>query len=450
MRFETVVVSVAILNLLTLGIYVVNSEGWMRWIGLFILVSGSVLFGFMWQSVRAYSNGRRGPRNDQESDLQEENLQGDGSSFPDVGPGRWERYFLRKHFYAFRRAATGPLLDTLPLQFYSEGGSPRMYHRFSPPEMPPADDITELMPLDALEYLEFLNSNPSPDSQNIFYWVKRLKAEVLKTDLPTKFGEGSFTTYGFFETGRYGSSDPDRVFGATVFIKSGIQAFIDFARSFWNIEIPEYLGSGRVVTIVKAGKYRFPLFFAEHEEIAHCGFPQPSRGTTTCKAATKAPGRVMSGFLTAKHVAGNSVGAVVPLECGHTGFVANAGEGGIDAAFIVCSSCTVTVGRSLDAKMHIAPWIDVAICTKSSGRIGAKVTAVSDTGGIYNHHQLPVRVLLSRHGSPGDSGALVVDEQTGEAVGIYVAAYMDQAGRAGGIAQGAFQVTEIMKLNLYE
>ena len=215
------------------------------------------------------------------------------------------------------------------------------------------------------------------------------------------------------------------------------------ARSFQRTERPtESAGA------IKVDGYEFPVVVRRILETPHQAVPSPSGGTGACWARSRINANPIGpGILTAKHVVGNVLGVPIMLSCGCTGRLDDVGPDGIDAA-LVTSSCS-RAGRQVMPRQLVAPWMDVYVEGESSGRRHTKVTAVSDTMGILNSASLPARVFLASAGRGGDSGAIVAEARSDDPVGIYMGGYSNPAGQVGGIAQHAYQVTQLMDMELY-
>jgi hypothetical protein len=120
---------------------------------------------------------------------------------------------------------------------------------------------------------------------------------------------------------------------------------------------------------------------------------------------------------------------------------------GIDAALV---STREIVGQcKLPVQQLVAPWADVEFVGAVSGINRTKIKQITDTRGIFGSSYLPCRVFLAKPGRRGDSGALVRDAVTKDAVGIYMGGLRDPAGTSEGIAQHMYQVQLIMDLELW-
>ncbi|MGH9893553.1 MAG: hypothetical protein ACREA0_16510 [bacterium] len=198
----------------------------------------------------------------------------------------------------------------------------------------------------------------------------------------------------------------------------------------------------------------------------HAPRVHPVDGTAACWARSCVTSQSPRGpgVLTAKHVltkaaeqrsalTPNSVtrapqaGDRFPLSNGRTGTILQVASEGIDAALID----TGERGQSarLPFETHVAPWTDIEFVGATACSHFTKITAVTDTRGIFNSPALPARVLLGAAGHPGDSGALVRRQHSGPAIAIYMGGYRDAAGGTGGIGQHLGQVTEVMDMEVY-
>ncbi|OPY72631.1 MAG: hypothetical protein A4E64_02890 [Syntrophorhabdus sp. PtaU1.Bin058] len=187
----------------------------------------------------------------------------------------------------------------------------------------------------------------------------------------------------------------------------------------------------------------FPVVVRPFIEIPHWPSIHLSLGRCGCWAETRmSSNSVGPGGLTAKHcVSGLTMGSKVPLTDGTWGTLLDIAPEGIDAAIVATGE---TPGSTiLKTEEFVTPYTDVEF-EGASGPVKTKITAVTDTFGILSSPVLPSRVALARSGAHGDSGAIVKSIPLGRAVGIYMGAYTDTAGRYGGLAQTAHQVALTM------
>jgi hypothetical protein len=191
---------------------------------------------------------------------------------------------------------------------------------------------------------------------------------------------------------------------------------------------------------IKFEEKSFPVVVRPFVGIPHSPSIHPSLGRCGCWATTRisSPSPVGPGGLTAKHcVLGLTKGSKVSLSNGTWGTLLDIAPEGIDAAIVDTGE---TAGNAtLQTEKFVTPYTDVEI-EGALGPVTTKITAVTDTFGILSSPDLPSRVALARSGAPGDSGAIVRSKSSGCAVGVYMGAYTDVAGRSGGLAQTAHQV----------
>ena len=188
----------------------------------------------------------------------------------------------------------------------------------------------------------------------------------------------------------------------------------------------------------------FPVVVRPFVAIPHSPSIHPSLGRCGCWAMTRisSASPVGPGGLTAKHcVLGLTKGSKVALSNGTWGTLLDIAPEGIDAAIVDTGE---TAGKTiLQTENFVTPYTDVEF-EGTLGPVTTKITAVTDTFGILGSPSLPSRVALAKSGSPGDSGAIVRSISSGYAVGVYMGAYTDAAGRPGGLAQTAHQVALTM------
>jgi hypothetical protein len=185
-------------------------------------------------------------------------------------------------------------------------------------------------------------------------------------------------------------------------------------------------------------------------EITEHAFPtgHPSGGTSTCWAKSrKSSSNPIQGILTAQHVVGSQIGANVIVGNSNEKVI-DVAPSCIDAALVSSSQPSFTT--SMNTVAAVAPWSNVEFTGAASRTLTTTVTATTDQLGILQSPEFPVRVILAHPGRPGDSGALVIDQNTGHGVGLYVAKAIDAANRPCGIAQHLEQVVQIMDMEVYK
>lgn len=245
-----------------------------------------------------------------------------------------------------------------------------------------------------------------------------------------------YKTFGFLENSG----------GRSEFGVSLIASFDESMADNNESDIVEYNG---VPKYVSYGEFRFPVIVLRIKEYLHNGISSPIGGLGTCYAQSKVSSKPLGpGILTAKHVVGNTIGTKIHLTCSCMGKVIDVAPDGIDAALVSCKCSRGGKTPILPIK-YVAPWMDVEFKDASLRKVATKVTSITDTKGIFGSSILPSRIFIAHAGKPGDSGALITEAGTNNAIGIYMGEFMDAAGQGGGIAQHAFQVTEIMDMELF-
>jgi hypothetical protein len=256
--------------------------------------------------------------------------------------------------------------------------------------------------------------------------------------LSKKIAGYKFTAFGFTDSSF-------TKFGVTVFAARDLGSDIE---SWESLVEPEYYETIGLPTNIQIDQHEFPVIIRRVSEYLH-NPANPQNGTGACYGKSKVSSRPLGpGILTAKHVVGSTIGTTIHLSCSCIGKVVDVAPDGIDAA-LVESPCSSQYSIRLNPMKHVAPWMDVTICTNTIS-ILTKIVAITDTRGIFNSAILPVRIFLAASARPGDSGALVSEQSTGEPVGIYMGEIMDASGQIGGIAQHAYQVAQIMDMELYK
>jgi hypothetical protein len=129
------------------------------------------------------------------------------------------------------------------------------------------------------------------------------------------------------------------------------------------------------------------------------------------------------------------------------GTILDLGPDGIDSVLIEPpASVKHQLITSLFVLNLVPQWTDVVL-TGTYSTVQTKITLVSDTRGSLSPY-IPARIFLAKHGTPGDSGALVSDSN-GNGIGIYMGTVVDMAGRAEGFCQHLGQAVHCMDLRLY-
>lgn len=324
---------------------------------------------------------------------------------------------------------------------------PRNYDIFTPDQMPDVGSLDELKTTYRFEYIDFLSTNPDRKKLRIFYWTKMLQSYIKEENLLIDPSYIQYITYGFFDTElkQDSFSENKKRFGIIVHIE------VPKAIMRHAVRILRDRNDYPTISTITIGIYKFPVFAHFVHETNHCMQINPKSGTLTCKAIPKITNpKIRLGFLTAKHVTVATVGKKVELSCGHTGRIADIGKEGIDASFVISHACKLKKGKPIPPKRLLTQYSDVEIIVKDRLPVKTKITSITETRNILNHHMIPARILLGKALSPGDSGALVIDSETREAVGIYIGMLEDEFGHTEGVAQNAFQVAATMNLDFYE
>ena len=292
-----------------------------------------------------------------------------------------------------------------------------------PPFPPPDDLVDEEIFRDTREYPEL--------DRRFIVWTEALSLSFHRDRLWRRVPGFRFAAYGFF--------DPEAEADAF-----GVIAYVDPAAPFEDREIG----------VVRVGKAQFPVrtrrwFFRPH---AFAG-PNPLYGTGACWAECGHLNNQI-GILTARHVFDDAAnlrlaqkGDVIVTAAGSSSLLEVA-PGVVDAA-VFAPPVQSSPGAPLKIEKYVAQWRDVTFDGAFSGSVQAKVTQVTDTRGIFHHH-LQAALILSYPGDPGDSGALVRYDPSGEGVGLYLGLLCGATGHAEGFAQNLFQAADSMRLALYE
>lgn len=216
---------------------------------------------------------------------------------------------------------------------------------------------------------------------------------------------------------------------------------------------------GPPVSELEVAGVRFPVFHRFTIEVPHA-LPNvhPRLGTAACWATSKKPPlRGRTGFLTVKHVLQTQaqplmLGSPIPLTTPNgqpqVGAVLDLGPDGIDAGLVEAPGWAPPVGglAPLACPHFIAQWSDVSF-QGSASIVRTKVVEVQLGRGSL-HPSVPLRIFLAHPGQPGDSGALILDQQ-GQGVGLYMGGLANLAGFMEGYGQHLAQVVDVMNLDLW-
>jgi hypothetical protein len=271
------------------------------------------------------------------------------------------------------------------------------------------------------------------EQQLTLYWAMRLMDRAAEEGIPRSVPGFRYLRTGFIEP----SDTADETVTSPVFGVTVVAA----ALTKENTQQPEWL------VPLEADNHRFPVLVQRPVEILHSPTVKPVTGSSGCWAYSRTgQARRGPGILTAKHVLGGATGGQIPLTDGTFANILDIAPDGIDAALI---STPETVGQCpLTVKQLVAPWAEVEFIGAMTGVHRTKIKSITDTRGIYGSSFLPCRLFLGTHGAGGDSGALIRDVATGEAVGIYMGELLDPVGTPEGIAQHMHQAQLIMNLDL--
>jgi hypothetical protein len=194
---------------------------------------------------------------------------------------------------------------------------------------------------------------------------------------------------------------------------------------------------------------RLPAEFHRHQPAG--GPPDPfgaRTGTAACWAEptpggpnpTKLPG---SGILTAAHVA-IAPSAVSPMTPSSPYAVVGYA---IDAAVLYPQPKSATA-LPLAVRSAVAVGSHVDIYARAGGSAAATVLLTFQSS-IYVGVLCPHRMIIDASFAPGDSGALVKDAGTGEAVGVYTGEIVPTGGTPRGVCQIMQQVVTELAIDLY-
>jgi hypothetical protein len=214
---------------------------------------------------------------------------------------------------------------------------------------------------------------------------------------------------------------------------------------------PEYLFRGRV--FFPGLNTEFPLVTRLLSEEAHATpGVHPYGGTSTCWVEEKTSRK--KGILTAKHcTTGTAIGGKMLLSDGSQGVLMNKGKNLIDAAWIDPGKGYPKKSTHLPVNLYPTGGLSINMQVPS-GSVSAVIAGVTDTFGVLNDHNFPVKVYFDKFGVAGDSGSMV-SSSSGDALAIYAgvlngATYQGKSNVSLGYGQHIGQAAILLNLNLIQ
>ncbi|WP_020397926.1 hypothetical protein [Kordiimonas gwangyangensis] len=222
----------------------------------------------------------------------------------------------------------------------------------------------------------------------------------------------------------------------------------------------------RVVNAIPIAGLAFPVI-ASAGTISHDGMPplpgHPSgTGTGTCWTRADNPQKQGwdYGIMTARHVTSRlAQGTPIQLTPSQhhaspvAGYLADAGECGIDAAIIGLDplewpSNLARLPMAGPYQHPLAPGDDLTIDSRYMSGTPAKVLSHNPLP-HYQGAMVPQRLIMDEHGQRGDSGGLVREARTGAGVGLYCGKIPGGQGQHVGVCQDLFQASRFLEAKLY-
>jgi hypothetical protein len=197
---------------------------------------------------------------------------------------------------------------------------------------------------------------------------------------------------------------------------------------------------------MEVGGATFPIAMRVADQVTLHRPPDPQAGTTACWTFS---GRLASGkqyALTAEHVVDGHArgkGAQVALAGGGSATIEDMAPPGIDAALLDLGSGPPAL--PFTSVRFPAPWTDVHIDGAQSN-VATTYMRTTDVVGTLDK-MFPIRLFLAKAAQPGDSGALVTDQQ-GNGLGVYMGEVANPAGVVEGVCQHLGQAEFHMSLTL--
>jgi hypothetical protein len=184
--------------------------------------------------------------------------------------------------------------------------------------------------------------------------------------------------------------------------------------------------------------------------------PHPINGASACWVKNGGSSAWSEGIVTARHVvAGLPLGSALILtpSSSHSmptsATLVDIDEATIDAAILEISSIDWPVGvMPLTVHAPAAPGQAVTVSDRGGVAHPGTVLRVFHDG-TYAGNLFGQRVIADCHGTAGDSGSLLVDNSSGNGVGIYMGTIPDGAGSTDGMFQDLSQVTSYFKVQPY-
>lgn len=212
---------------------------------------------------------------------------------------------------------------------------------------------------------------------------------------------------------------------------------------------------------LKIGDYEFPskVRYGEWVDQSNSHCVHPEGGTATCWAISKSKtGVERVGLLTAAHILKPcSKGKSIQTSCG-IGKVLEVAPGGgekwgIDAMLVSspCSPSALTLRtnhKPIKAKESFADHTQGYFLGKNSGYVETFISQATDMFGTLDLN-FSGRLVLTKYGQPGDSGALIMTDNN-EGAGLYSKIFCGKDGITRGLAMFLAQIKDCMGLELYE
>jgi hypothetical protein len=186
----------------------------------------------------------------------------------------------------------------------------------------------------------------------------------------------------------------------------------------------------------------------EPHSVANPTIPRPGTGACWAKSRKKAIKPASEGVLTAEHVvAGVTLTSSVGMSDGLSWRLGDRGSCKLDAALIVRVNSVPTNVTILAIQKAPKPGTDVEF-NFTGGLKKSKITHTM-IHSTYLNDANPMRVFFDQYGAPGDSGALVREQNSGPGVGIYMGdAPIAGTGGKEGLAQALSQAADALEVDI--
>ncbi len=282
--------------------------------------------------------------------------------------------------------------------------------------------------------IERLISRGQRDLRDVWYWTRRLSLAVDQVD-EALVGLRSISrvAVGFIE-------ELDGAFGLIVYCDTPQSDSDDSPR------VPRARTDAVVVDGVS-----FPSIVREAPVEEHwCtapGITSPTYARAACWVRLSHQG--VEGWLVPRHAI-QPPGSVVTFTSGDAGYCVHSFGACVDAA-VIASAPPAHVHHPAIALWPLVPGQQLLVSDHPHSYVPASVLDVDLNLGVLRHLIFPVRFTIDWTGVPGQSGALIVDQNTNETAGMYLGVLnpLNGASSPFGYAQSCYQLADATGMEFY-